>query len=86
VIVGASNVIYFRLLGPIAVRILFGRGWEELVADPHLDVVGLAGEHSQRLVLRLPAKAGDCPVIAAAVRVTGDAQGRTLRRRLCGSD
>src|SRR5258706_10006658 len=57
---------------------------EELVGDPHLDVVGLAGEYEKRLVLRFPAEAGDRPIVCAAVcraaddrvRVTGDAQPR----------
>jgi hypothetical protein len=34
---------------------------EQLVGDPHLDVVGLAGEEQQRLVLRLPPEPGMVP-------------------------
>src|SRR5712692_177804 len=40
---------------------------EELVAYALLDVVGLAGEDQQALVLGLPAKASDRPVVARAV-------------------
>src|SRR5882762_7449584 len=55
---------------------------EQLARDPHLDVVRLAREQEQGLVLRLPSKAGDRPVVAIAVgiaaqvrvRVTEDAQ------------
>ena len=47
-------------------------GLEQLVGDAHLDVVGLAGEQQQRLVLRLPAEARDGAVIAVAVRLTRD--------------
>ena len=56
----------WQLVGFIA----FGR--ECLVADSHLDVVGLAREDQQRLVLRLPAEAGDRPVVAVVVGLTGD--------------
>src|SRR5216684_5479171 len=62
---------------------------EQLVRDPHLDVVRLAREQEKGLVLRLPSKAGDRPVVRAAVgiaaqvrvRVTGNAQ-RLLQVRL----
>jgi hypothetical protein len=64
VVVRRGNVVDLGLCWPIAVRILLGRGWEELVSDAHLDVVGLAGKHRQRLVLGLAAKAGNCPVNA----------------------
>src|SRR5262245_60017923 len=45
-----------RLGGSLAVRVLLALGLEQLVGDAHLDVVGLAGEEQQRLVLRLPAE------------------------------
>src|SRR5262249_54732765 len=45
---------------------------EELVGDTHLDVVGLACEHQQRLVLRLPAEAGDGAIVAAGVGHAAD--------------
>src|SRR5262249_23297983 len=44
---------------------------EELVADALLDVVSLAGEQQERLVLGLPAEARDRSVVAVAIRVTG---------------
>ena len=47
---------------------------EVLVGDALLDVVGLAGEHQQRLVLRLPAEAGDRAVVTAAVEDAGSWQ------------
>jgi len=36
---------------------------EQLIGDAYLDVVGLAGKHQQRLVLRLPSKAADRAVV-----------------------
>ena len=61
---------------------------EKLVRDPHFDVVGLTREHDSGLVLRLPSKAGNGPIVSAAigiaaevrVDVTGDPQ-----PGLCGS-
>src|SRR5262245_54536772 len=44
---------------------------KELVADAHLDVVSLAGEDKQRLVLRFPTEARDAAVVAAAVELAG---------------
>ena len=52
----------------LAGRGLVTLGLEQLVGDAHLDVVGLAGEEQQRLVLSLPAEAGDRAVVAVAVR------------------
>src|SRR5207244_4237200 len=46
-------------------------GLKELVGDTHLDVVRLAGEQQERLVLGLPAKTGDRAVIAVVVRLAG---------------
>src|SRR5439155_21762713 len=40
---------------------------EQLAGDALLDVVGLAGKDEERLVLRLPAEAGDGPVVAIVV-------------------
>ncbi len=76
-------------LRELAVRRLIPLGLEELVADAHLDVVGLAREEKQRLVLGLPAKARDGAVVAVhvgraverdAVRPAADAE-----RALAGS-
>src|SRR5438445_4943096 len=47
-------------------------GLKELVGDTHLDVVRLAGEQQERLVLGLPAKTSDRAVIAVVVRLSGD--------------
>ena len=52
---------------------------EQLVGDALLDVVGLAREDEQRLVLRLPAEAGDGPVVPVAVEVPSDAEIGSLR-------
>ena len=55
---------------------------EDLVGHALLDVVGLAGEDQQRLVLRLPAEPGDRAVVAAVVEPPGDAELRLLEARL----
>src|SRR6185503_17025132 len=55
--------------GVLAVGILRALLREQLVADALLDVVGLAGEHQEGLVLRLPAEPRDGPVVAVAVGV-----------------
>src|SRR5207245_2262415 len=47
---------------------------KQLVGDPHLDVVRLAGEEEQRLVLRLPAEPGDASVVPVPVGTTADAE------------
>src|ERR1700674_4738319 len=52
---------------------------EELVRDPHLDVVGLAGEYEEGLVLRLPSEAGDRAVVGAAVRGASQVRVRVTR-------
>src|SRR5207302_6194764 len=46
---------------------------EQLIADAHLHVVGLAGEDLQRLVLRLPAEAADRSVVAVVIESPGHA-------------
>src|SRR5207245_9000241 len=46
-------------------------GLKKLVGDTHLDVVRLAGEQQERLVLGLPAKAGDRAAIAVIVSLSG---------------
>src|SRR5205823_7220162 len=56
---------------------LVALGLEELVRDTHLDVVRLAGEELQGLILRLPAEAGNSPIVAVAIRVPGDHIGPT---------
>ena len=43
---------------------------EAFVGDALLDVVGLAGENQQRLVLRLPAEARNRPVVGADVHIS----------------
>jgi hypothetical protein len=55
-----------------AIRRLVALVLKQLVADAHFDVVGLAREEEQRLVLRLPAKPGDGAVVAVAVRLSAD--------------
>src|SRR6185369_6606810 len=52
---------------------------EELVGDALLHVVGLAGEHQQGLVLRLPAEARDRAVVSRSVLAAGDPERRLLR-------
>src|SRR5262249_27283392 len=56
-------------------------GRKELVGDTHFCVVGRARERRDRFGLGFPAKASDRSVITAAVRMTGNAQSRALRRR-----
>ena len=55
---------------------------EEFVADPHLDIIRLAGEHQQRRVLRLPAEPGNGAGIGAPVWMTADAH-LALRSLIC---
>ena len=65
--VAASSVVTsFGTRGELAGRRLVALGLEQLVGDAHLDVVGLAREQQQRLVLRLPAEARDGAVVAVA--------------------
>ena len=52
---------------------------EEFVADALLDAVGLAGEHQQRLVLRLPAEPRDGLGVAVVVEPAADPEGRPPR-------
>jgi hypothetical protein len=52
-----------------------------LAGDALLDIVGLAREDQQRLVLCLPSKSRDCAVIAAGVELSRrDAEGRLWTR------
>ena len=51
---------------------LVALGLEHLVGDPHFDVVGLAGEQQQRLVLPLPAEPRDRAVVAVVVGLPRD--------------
>src|SRR5262249_25115871 len=66
------------LARPVASWIFFPGRLKQLVGNAHLDVIGLAGEHRQRFVLRLPAEPSDRAVVAAAVRVPSDAEGSSL--------
>ena len=73
--------MFVMLLGTVAnwqVGVLVALGLEQLVGDAHLDVVGLAGEHQQRLVLRLPSEARDRAVVAVVVRLAGDGPARQV--------
>ena len=67
--------------GELAARRLVALGLKQLVGDPHLDVVGLAGEQQQRFVLRLPAEARDRAVVAVVVGLAGDRAARDLEVR-----
>src|SRR5882724_10905612 len=58
----------------LAVRRLVTLLLKRLVGDPHLDVVGLAREDQQRLVLRLPAESRDRSVVAVPVRTPADSE------------
>src|SRR5262249_52625943 len=72
------------VVGPrreLAVAVLLALLLERLVADTHLDVVGLAREDHQRLVLGLPAEPGDRAVVAAAIDPSADAE-PALRERI----
>ena len=62
---GVEDVVGHRR--ELAARRLVTLDLEQLVGDAHLDVVGLAREQQQRLVLRLPAEARDRAVVAVAV-------------------
>jgi len=42
---------------------------EQLIRDSHFHVVGFGREQEQGLVLRLPPKARDCPIVCGAVYV-----------------
>ena len=59
---------------------------EELVADPNFDIIRLAGEHQQRLVLRLPAESRNGARVGAPVWMATDAQlslRSLIRRQIC---
>src|SRR5712691_8953654 len=68
-----GNCIELARRGLIPLRL------KELVGDTHLDVVRLAGEQQERLVLGLPAKTGDRTVIAIVVRLARRSYGRRGR-------
>src|SRR5215471_2212383 len=78
VLVHSRHIIWLRLLWTIAVRIFFFCLGEQLVGDAHFDVLGFPREHSKRLVLRLPAEAGNGPIVTASIWATGDAESRAL--------
>ena len=47
---------------------------KEFVCDAHFHVVGFAGKHFERFILRLPTKTRDGSVVAAGIRVAGNSQ------------
>ena len=69
---GARNVE--RLVDHAAARLFAAAHGEEVVADAHFDVVGLAGEDGDRRVLRLPAEAADGAVVRDHVGMALDSQ------------
>ena len=58
-IVGRGRLLARRCLIPFRLK--------QFIGDAHLDIVCLARKHQERLVLRLPAKPGDCPIIAISI-------------------
>ena len=65
------------ILGQIVGRtflVLFPFIRENLIGDAHLDVICLAGEEEQRLVLRLPTETSDCSVVAGRVHMPRNAE------------
>src|SRR5207245_10958949 len=56
----------------LARRLFLALLLKQLVADPNLDVVRLAGGEKQGFVLRLPAEARDRAVVAVVVRTACD--------------
>src|SRR5438093_12731043 len=60
--VGLGNVI--RNCRKLACRGFIALGLKQLVVDTHFDVVCLAGEQQERLLLSLPSKPGDRSVLA----------------------
>ena len=84
---GIGRVI--RRAGELTIRRLVALLWEQLIGNSHLDVVGLAREEQERLVLRLPPESRDGAVVAVvvggtrdsdAVRPAGDAEGGLAAR------
>src|SRR5208337_2945420 len=79
-IAGAAQVQAGRYQAGLASasRSIFAGKWtilgKEQIADPHLDVVGLAGKNVQRLVLRLPTEAADSAVVAVVIEGAGNSQ------------
>src|SRR5439155_2787082 len=61
-----------RRAGELTILRLVALLREQLVGDAHLDVVGLAREEQERLVLRLPPEPRDGPIIAVVVRGARD--------------
>src|SRR5262245_15510057 len=57
---------------------------EQLVADAHLDVVGLTREEQQRLVLCLPSETSDRAVVAVVVGSSTDPERALQGRVACG--
>ena len=57
-------------------RVLLPFGWEIFVGHAHFDVVSLAREDHQRLVLRLPAESRHRAIVAIGVDVAFDAEQR----------
>ncbi len=50
--------------------VLFPFIWENFIRDTHFDVICLAGEQEQRLVLRLPSEASDSTVVAGCIHMS----------------
>src|SRR5262249_27109255 len=74
-VVAANQIIWQRLTGAVAERVLFASLREQVVRNAHLDVVRLAGKQLNRLVLRFPAEARDGAVVGAAIEGAGDSKG-----------
>jgi hypothetical protein len=51
----------------LARRRLISFRLKQFVGDAHFDIVRLTRKHQERLVLRLPTKTGDCPIIAVSI-------------------
>ena len=80
-VVASVSVMLFGVAVELAGRRLVALSLEQLVGDAHFDVVGLAGEHQQRLVLRLPAEPRDRAVVAVVVGLPGDCPARDVEVR-----
>ena len=79
--IGAGHVIRLRLLGTLAVWILFGCSRKELVGDAHYFVIGRARFRVIDLPEAFQPKRVIVPSSGAAVRMTGNAQSCALRCR-----
>src|SRR5438093_9692760 len=62
--------------------VLFPFIWKKLSRDTHLDVVCLAGEQKQRLVLRLPPEASNSAVVTGRIHMSRYAQEPLQSRRV----